>query len=80
MEYNGHRSWNSWNIALWIGNDEPLYRFAIDCLRRPTLKGRKPTLKQATIRFMRDMGGSRTPDGAIYNTTSVREALAGLDE
>ena len=27
-EYNGHPSWDHWNVALWFGNDEPLYRMA----------------------------------------------------
>jgi hypothetical protein len=70
--YNGHRSWNAWNVALWIGNDEPLYRFAMDCLSRSRNVG------GATRLFMRDMGGERTPDGGVYNATCVREALAGL--
>lgn len=26
MTYNGHPNWASWNVALWIGNVEPLYR------------------------------------------------------
>ena len=77
-QYNGHRSWNAWNVALWIGNDEPLYRCAMDYLQRPTAKGKNPTLAQATRRFMRDMEGEKTPDGAIYNTACVKEALAGL--
>ena len=71
--YQGHRSWNAWNVALWIDNDEPLYRFACECN-----KGRM--LEQATRRFMRNMGGERTPDGAVYNRLCVREALAGLRE
>ena len=71
--YNGHRSWNAWNVALWIGNDEPLYRTAQDCLRR----GRSAT--RAARLFLDDIGeGSKTPDGAIYNFKCVREALAGL--
>jgi len=73
-KYNGHRSWNAWNVALWIGNDEPLYRFAMECLRHSV------SVKLATNRFMNAMGGTKTPDGAVYNRTCVREALAGLRE
>ena len=69
--YNGHRSWNAWNVALWIGNDEGLYHFALDCLN-----GRN--ISQATKTFMRDLGSTRTPDGATYNYTCVMEALKGL--
>ncbi len=72
-EYNGHRSWNAWNVALWIGNDEPLYRFAVECNT-----GR--TIEQAIRRFMREFGGEKTPDGATYNRLSVSLALAGLRE
>ena len=24
--YNGWTNWETWNVALWIGNEEPIYR------------------------------------------------------
>ena len=72
--YNGHRSWNAWNVALWIGNDEGLYRFALDCLHRSN------NATAAAIRFIEFVGeGAQTPDGATFNFKCVREALAGLE-
>ena len=77
--FNGHRSWNAWNVALWIGNDEPLYRLAQECLRIPKSDG-SSNLTAAARRFLRFIGeGSKTPDGGVYNFKCVREALAGLD-
>jgi len=26
MSYNGWKNWETWNVALWLGNDEGLYR------------------------------------------------------
>ena len=71
--YQGHRSWNAWNVALWIANDYPTYSFARMCLQGHTLNA-------ATRAFMYVFGGTKTPDGATYNATCVREALAGLDD
>lgn len=28
MPYSGWKNYNTWNVALWIGNDEGLYSFA----------------------------------------------------
>jgi hypothetical protein len=75
-EYNGHRSWNAWNVALYMSSDEFLYREAVDAIRKTR------TVSGATNRFLITTGllGDKTPDGATYNRTSVREAIAGLKE
>ena len=69
-KYNGYRSWNAWNVALWLSNDEALYRLAEECLNRYG-----GNLKQATNALMKEIGGKRTPDGAVYNQRCVHEAL-----
>ena len=28
MTYNGYTNWETWNVAMWIGNDALLYRLA----------------------------------------------------
>lgn len=75
-EYNGHRSWNAWNVALWIGNDEGLYFAAVDAFKA------SKTIRQAQRKF-RELTGiaptDRTPDGAIYNSLSLKLALEGLE-
>ena len=75
QEYNGHESWNAWNVSLWISNDEGLYRTAVAALKSTY------TPQRATERFLRITGlrGEKTPDGARYSERSVRLALKGLE-
>lgn len=67
-QYQGHRSWNAWNVALWIGNDKSLYRWAVDLVQE---HGRKRAARIMT----RDLEGQSTPDGGKYNYTCIYEAL-----
>lgn len=85
--YNGHRSWNAWNVALWIGSDEDLYRTAIKCMKEATntavrwRHGKITPLRisaYAARLFREDIGCPRTPDGAYYNRLSVQLALIDL--
>lgn len=77
MEYQGHRSWNAWNVSLYIANEEPLYRAGVDACRR------SKNWRMAVVRFYQMTGlnsTAKTPDGAVYNVLSVKLALQGLEE
>lgn len=73
--YNGHPSWAYWNVALWFGNDEGLYRMALDYIRQ--CKTRKEAA-EALVAALADAGFTHTPDGARYSVSAVRHALTGL--
>ncbi|MCK5607954.1 hypothetical protein KAR91_39100 [Candidatus Pacearchaeota archaeon] len=72
-QYNGHRSWNAWNVSLWINNDETLYRFAMECVRG--INNNEKGINFAVRRFINGLGNSRTRDGAVYNPLSVKLCL-----
>lgn len=60
--YNGWANYETWNVALWIGNDEGLYRSAVDFMRRYT--GDNPY--EDFIRAEEDFMGRETPDGVRW--------------
>ena len=66
--YNGWKNWESWNVALWIGNDEVLYLMANDCYEGSN------TAEEACEKFVKIINGlgfemvrSCTQDGAEFN-------------
>lgn len=74
--YNGHPSYNAWNVALWIGNDEGLYNLARDHKRNCS-----GTIRQAARNFvnhMEDIGQPRTGDGVRWTVTNVMRAMRDL--
>lgn len=73
--YNGHRSWNAWNVSLWINNDEGLYTMAKEAIARSSNRYEAAT---TMLIWLRESGDTETPDGAPYAVTSIREAMVGM--
>lgn len=74
-KYNGHKNWNHWNVALWINNDEGLYRYAIGLINECNSKDEAAELMR--YRLAQD-GITKTPDGAPYSKTTIRAAMVGM--
>lgn len=72
MSYQGHKNHNAWNVALYLFNDEPLYREMCAVVRSSR------TLDRAAERLMKRLPES-TPDGVKYTKTNVRLALQHWD-
>lgn len=63
MTYNGWKNWETWNVVLWIGNDEGLYTLA----RESKSYGR-------FCESLREIGGEiafQTPDGVAWNDSGL---------
>lgn len=76
--YNGHKNWNYWNVALWLGNDEGLYNMAREAYRSCGGNARKAA--EAFVGELAEHGITKTPDGAEYTKAAVAVAIAGLHE
>ena len=59
-EYNGWGNYETWNVALWIGNDEGLYNLARE-------HGAYEPLRDD----LRELGITETPDGIAYNDSGL---------
>lgn len=65
MSYNGWKNHATWNVALWIQNDEGLYNFAKDC-----------TSYDVFVDSLREVSGDnsigyQTPDGVAWNDSGL---------
>jgi hypothetical protein len=63
----GWANWATWNVALWLQNDETLYKVA-----------RRYDSYAALLRRLESGWGEMTPDGALWNDPAID--TAALDE
>jgi len=61
--YNGWSNYETWNVALWIQNDEGLYHIAKEC-------GSWDCFQEVMID---DFGKTATPDGVLYNDPELNQ-------
>ncbi len=62
--YNGHESFEHWNVALWVSNTELWYRWSLWAI------GAKPTLAAAAAALMRRLP-TKTPDGVEFTLDTL---------
>lgn len=64
--FNGWYDWDTWNCALWIGNDERFYEMAQDCRHYGD--------------FLVAIDSDTTPDGALWADADYSEMNALIQE
>ena len=70
QKYNGWADWTTWNVALWINNDECFYNIAKDC------KDYMDFLYE--MQYM--IGSFATPDGADWGEANIEELNEVISE
>lgn len=66
--YNGWKNRQTWNVSLWINNDEPLYRAAVDYMKT---KGHKSRAPYKNFIVHEGLDGARTPDNIAWLGTRL---------
>ena len=66
-KYNGWKNRQTWNVAWWINNDEPLYRVAVEYVKEK--KGNKALY----LGFIKNecLTNCRTPNNISYSGTRL---------
>ena len=81
MRTNGYNGWTNhatWNVALWLNNDEGLYRLTLDHVRQG---GDYEALRDTLL----ELGATQNPDGVAYDDATLdlnelNEMLRELDQ
>ena len=76
--YNGWANYETWNVALWIGNDYPIYKMALgyvqQCERLNEVVDYTQLADVLAMNF-----GAQTPDGVSWTDLSQLDT-SELDE
>ena len=60
-EHNGRKNRQTWNVALWVQNDESLYRYALAYKKASKRPSRRGFVQFASLE------GRRTPDNIAFD-------------
>jgi len=60
MGYNGYKNYETWNVCLWISNDEGLYNLARSCANYDEF-----------VELVRECGSLETPDNVAWNDSGL---------
>ena len=75
QESHGWKNRQTWNIVLWLMNEEPLYRACAELAARYAKMGSKVS-PAAARRLATDLMGSKTPDGYSVGPRADWKAIA----
>jgi hypothetical protein len=76
-DYNGWKNRATWNVALWLGNDEGLYLAAVEYVDASC--GHDRRISWDGFIAWAGLRGERTPDGYKFDGRGLdRRALAGV--
>lgn len=83
-EYQGWKNWQTWNVALYLNNEEPLYRAMQRCARekRRTAErdgGRRTVNAQEAEIFVRGHMASGTADMKDTDNPTGRRGARAMD-
>jgi len=67
MSYNGWPNYETWNVMLWLDNDEPMYRFY-----RGEVKRMKVLAANAKEIALQAFSVRATPDGVDLHSSKIR--------
>ena len=70
--YNGYESYDHWNTALWINNDEKLYNLLQNKVELVVYM--RITKTQAVYEMLRDLP-NKTPDGAAWQADTILDLI-----
>lgn len=82
MSYNGAENWQTWNVGLWLGNDEGLYHAIVDAGRRVSefdASGAEELTRELMPDGTPDMDGAGEYAGVDWaDVAEVCDDLAGI--
>ena len=70
VKYNGWADWTTWNVALWINNDQTFYSIAKEC----------KNYADFLYEMQAMIGSFATPDGADWGEANIEELNELIEE